>query len=210
MSSQPNFDRVARVYRWAEYLSLGPILQRTRTHFLAQLAGCRQALVLGDGDGRFLAQLMRQNPALDALAVDISASMLRLLRDRCPSPRLQTMQTSALDVTPQPGTDLVVTHFFLDCLTQPEVASLTQKIAEHTQPGALWVISDFEVPQRPIVGSFAKLYIRTLYVAFGILTGLRVQSLPDPQAALRQAGFTRVVRHEKLFGLLYAEIWRRQ
>ena len=43
----PNFDRVARGYRWAEYLALGPLLERTRTRHLDALPGAGQALVLG-------------------------------------------------------------------------------------------------------------------------------------------------------------------
>ena len=210
MSAAPNFNRVARIYRWAEYLSLGPVLQRTRTHFLPQLIDRRSALVLGDGDGRFLARLFQQNPMLRALAVDTSDAMLHLLRKRCASPSLQTMQASALDVTPPSGTDLIVTHFFLDCLTQAEVDALVQRVAAHTQSGTLWLLSDFEVPRRPLIGLFAKFYIRALYLAFGILTGLRVRSLPDPQASLVRTGFTRIARHEKLFGVIYTEIWCRR
>jgi len=210
MNPQPNFDRVARMYRWAEYLSLGPVLQRTRTHFLPKLAGCRRALVLGDGDGRFLSRLLQQNTALSVLAVDTSDAMLRLLRGRCSSARLETVQASALDVTPQPGTDLVVTHFFLDCLTQGEVDALVRRVAAHTQAGTLWLLSDFEVPRRSLLGPLAKVYLSALYLAFGVLTGLRVRSLPDPQSALIEAGFVRVVRHEKVLGVIYTEIWRRR
>ena len=78
----PNFNRIARPYRWLEYLTLGPALTRCRTHFLPQLAACRTALVLGDGDGRFLAGLLAANPDLRADAVDTSATMLQLLTRR--------------------------------------------------------------------------------------------------------------------------------
>jgi SAM-dependent methyltransferase len=212
MSTQPNFNSVARLYRWAEYASLGPLLQRTRTHFLPQLYGRRKALLFGDGDGRFLAQLLRQNAALEATAVDTSDAMLHLLRERCSNAgsRLQTVQVSAMDAKVPPGTDLIVTHFFLDCLTQPEVDALARKIAGSTLPGALWLLSDFQVPRRPLVRLFAGLYIRSLYLAFRILTGLQVQSLPNPEAALEQAGFARLCRHEKLLGLIYTEIWQRR
>ncbi len=212
MSTQPNFNRVARIYRWAEYLTLGPILQRTRTHFLPQLTGCRKALLYGDGDGRFLARLLRQNPDLHAIAVDVSATMLHLLRERCAGAgsRLQTLQTSALEAPIGPGTDLIVTHFFLDCLTQTEVDILAENVAQNTGTGALWLVSDFQVPQRAFIRPVAKLYIRSLYVVFRILTGLRVQSLPKPQAALEQAGFTRIAHHEALFGLIYTEVWQRR
>ncbi len=208
--AQPNFDPVARIYRFAEYLALGPLLQRTRTHFLPQLPPRRQALLLGDGDGRFLAQLLAHQPHLNALAVDTSAAMLHLLRRHCQphAPRLQTLQTSALAVTPTPNTDLIVTHFFLDCLTQPDLNTLAHRIAANTAPGTLWLLSDFAIPPNPILRPVAALYIRSLYLAFRILTNLRVTHLPDPQSALAAAGFRRIARHELLSGLLYTEIWQ--
>jgi len=212
MNAPPNFNRVARLYRWAEYMTLGPILQHTRTHFLPQLADRREALLFGDGDGRFLARLLEQNPTLQATAVDISATMLHLLRQRCAraASRMQALHTSAIEANVPPGTDLVVTHFFLDCLTQTEVDILVQGIATNTTPGTFWLLSDFQIPQRAIIRPFAAIYIRSLYLAFRILTGLRVQSLPDPQAVLQQTGFVRIAHHETLFGLIYTEIWQRQ
>jgi SAM-dependent methyltransferase len=218
---EPNFDRIARIYRWAEYASLGPLLLRTRNHFLPQITHCRRALVLGDGDGRFTAKLLDTAAGVHILAVDISESMLKLLRQRwerhanhSPLERLRTLQASALEVAasrdPQfTNPDLIVTHFFLDCLTQPEVETLARNLAQ-TASGTLWLLSDFGEPRPRALRPLAALYIRTLYVAFRILTGLRTTHLPDPQAALAAAGFERVARHERLFGLVYTELWRRQ
>ena len=210
--SQPNFDRVARLYRWVEYLSLGPLLQRTRVHFLPQLSECRSAFVLGDGDGRFLARLLAQNPSLHALAVDTSATMLEILQKRCAaaSSRLSLQQTSALTAAPPEDVDLIVTHFFLDCLTQTEVDELATHIAAQSQPEPLWLLSDFRVPPSGAARPLARLYIRALYFAFRLLTGLRVQSLPDPQAALAHAGFKRIAQHERLFGIIYTELWQKE
>lgn len=209
---EPNFDPVARLYRWAEYLSLGPLLQRTRVHFLPQLSECRSAFVLGDGDGRFLARLLTQNPELHALAIDTSAIMLHLLQRRCApaSSRLRLQQASALTAAPPDDVDLVVTHFFLDCLTQAEVHELTNRIAPQSQPGTLWLLSDFRVPPSGAARPLARLYIRALYFAFRLLTGLRVQTLPDPQAALSHAGFTCIAHHERLFGIIYTELWQKK
>lgn len=210
--SEPNFDRVARLYRWAEYLSLGPLLQHTRVHFLPQLSKCCSAFVLGDGDGRFLARLLAQNPSLHALAVDTSTTMLELLQERCApaNSRLHLQQTSALAAVPPDDVDLIVTHFFLDCLTQTEVNELAQRIAVQSTPGTLWLLSDFQVPQSRAVRPLARLYIRALYFAFRLLTSLRVQHLPDPQEALSHAGFQRIAQHERLFGMIYTELWKRE
>ena len=210
--NEPNFDPVARLYCWAEYLSLGPLLQRTRVHFLPQLSECRSAFVLGDGDGRFLARLLAQNPSLHALAIDTSAAMLSLLQQRCPPAigRLRVQQASALTAAPPDNVDLIVTHFFLDCLTQAEVDELAKRIATQSQPETLWLLSDFQVPPSGAARPLARLYIRALYFVFRLLTGLRIQSLPNPQAALSHAGFTRIAQHQRLFGVIYTELWQRE
>jgi trans-aconitate methyltransferase len=215
-NTQPNFDRVAAIYRWAEYLSLGPTLQRARTHLLPHLGHPRRALVLGDGDGRFLEQLLLRYPACDALAVDISAAMLHRLRCRClrsvphAAIRLQILQQSALTVDLPPATDLVVTHFVLDCFSQPQVDALIARLAAQLTPGALWLVSDFALPSHRLLRPLAALYIRALYAAFRLLTGLRITRLPHPQAALEAAGLTLIQRHNLLCGLIYTELWRRE
>ena len=62
--AEPNFDLIARPYRWLEYLTFGPTLQQTRLHYLPALLHSRNALVLGDGDGRFIAALLAANPTI--------------------------------------------------------------------------------------------------------------------------------------------------
>jgi ubiquinone/menaquinone biosynthesis C-methylase UbiE len=203
-----NFDPVARSYRWMEYLTFGRALQRCRTHFLPSLADRRAALVLGDGDGRFLGRLLATNPTIQAEAVDSSAAMLRQLtrRNSSPGARLRTHQANALDFAPTQTYDLVVTHFFLDCLTQTEVDALAQRLARHAGPKALWLVSDFRIPTGPMRWP-ARVLVRLLYLAFRVLTGLHTTALPDHARALTAAGFTLVAEHHSLAGLLSSEIW---
>jgi SAM-dependent methyltransferase len=214
-ATEVNFDPIARPYRWLEYLTLGQTLERCRLHYLPTLLQQKRALILGDGDGRFLAQLLAQNPHLHADAVDTSAIMLKLLTRRCEAvdrniaSRLQIHNTSALNFSPPPEEryDLVVTHFFLDCLTQPELESLIHRISPTLAPGAIWLFSDFRVPSGPMRLP-AKLVIRILYLAFRILTGLQTTHLPDHATPLAHAGLTRVAYHNQLAGLLTTEIWQ--
>jgi SAM-dependent methyltransferase len=205
-----NFDHIARPYRWMEYLTFGRALERCRNRFLPQFADRRNALVMGDGDGRFLAVLLAANPELRADAVDTSAAMLRLLQRRADAVdsggRLRTHQISALEFEPGHSYDLVATHFFLDCLTQAELDRLCSRIALHVQARALWVISDFRIPTDGMRWP-ARSLVRLLYLGFRLLTGLRTATLPDHAAALSAAGFGRIAWHESLKGLLTSEIW---
>lgn len=210
-----NYDPIARPYQWLEYLTLGRTLERTRLHYLPTLTHQQNALVLGDGDGRFLAQLLAQNPTLQADAVDTSATMLQLLRQRCEaaSPtaaaRLHTHQANALTFTqPTPQKyDLAVTHFFLDCLTQTELNTLVARIVPNLAPGALWLLSDFRIPTGPMRLP-AKLFVRSLYLGFRIITGLRTTHLPDHTTPFTKASLTRTAHHHLLAGILSTELWQ--
>lgn len=213
MTPEPNFDLIARPYRWLEYLTLGRTLERCRTHFLPLLPERRSALVLGDGDGRFVTSLLVQNPHLHADALDTSATMLKLLIRRAHTQatnaanRLQTHHTNALTFTPVTTYDLIATHFFLDCLPQIQVDQLIANLSQHLQPHALWLISDFRIPAGPMQ-PIARIFVRSLYLAFRILTGLRTTRLPDHATPLANAGFTRIAHHHFLAGLLTTELWQ--
>ena len=201
-----NFDRIARAYRWMEYLTLGRALERCRERFLDRLTDRRSALVFGDGDGRFLAKLVQANRALEADAVDTSAAMLDLVKRRTGNERVRTHCGDALTFVPERTYDLVVTHFFLDCLTQTEAGTLVERVVPHLAKGALWVVSDFRVPAGAMRRPAAAL-VRGLYLAFRVLTGLRVSELPDHAGPLRAAGFVRLDQAASLGGMLISELW---
>ncbi len=217
MSNAPNFNRIARAYRAMEYITFGRLLERCRFAFLPRIASAHRALILGDGDGRFLARLMQQSPTLHATAVDASPAMLRLLANNCIrlSPDALTRLTLiAADIrafnlppaSPQQF-DLIASHFFLDCLTTDEISALASRLAPHLSPNALWLVSDFSLPDNPLLRIPARLLIHALYLAFGFLTGLRVRHLPHHRDALTAAGWHCISQKNFAAGLLFTELW---
>ena len=121
-----NCDRIARCYRWLEYAGFGRALEHRRNAFLAYVADARRVLVLGDGDGRALAALLRAAPHARIDYVDLSARMLELARGRAGDLRVVYRRDDAR-TTPLPAAeyDLIVTHFFLDCFDEAEPVSYT-------------------------------------------------------------------------------------
>jgi hypothetical protein len=54
----------------------------------------------------------------------------------------------------------------------------------------------------------ARIFVRSLYLIFRILTGLRTVRLPDHTTPLTQAGLIRIAHHHSLAGLLTTELWQ--
>jgi SAM-dependent methyltransferase len=212
----PNFDSLAHIYRWMEYCSFGPMLERCRFHFLSRCAQARHALVLGDGDGRFTARLLAANPAIQVDAVDASTAMLAALRKRVrgdsgADSRLHTIQADLRRFSPpRQGYDLVASHFFLDCLTDEDVSALVGRLLPHLTEDARWLVSEFSVPEIGWQRVGARLLIRSLYFAFFLITRLRVHRMPDYSKIFREHGFDRGEPAVYLGGLLVSEVWTRR
>jgi ubiquinone/menaquinone biosynthesis C-methylase UbiE len=213
MNAPASFDRLSRVYRWMEYFSFGPYLQQCRDLRINEMVACRRALVYGDGDGRFLAELVRRAPEIRATAVDASGRMLLQLAQRLPSEaQVRLLHVDALECEPaglpDAPFDLIVSHFFLDCFNEAEIASLLARVNGAVDESALWVVSDFAIPRRKPARLLGTLIVRGLYLAFGLLTGLRTRHLPDHARAMREAGWMLEDRRKFLAGLLVSESWR--
>lgn len=210
MNPPPDLDHLAGAYRWMEAITFGPFLSRCRNEFLPQMRRCRRALILGDGDGRFTARLLRTNPSIEVDAVDASPAMLQALLRRA-GPHAVRVSTHCADVRlwqpARPPYDLVVTHFFLDCLADSEVRAVAGKMRCAVRPSALWVISEFAIPETAFGRFIARPVVAGLYFGFRVLAGLAVNALPDHSSALASAGFRLDRRRTRLAGLLASELW---
>jgi SAM-dependent methyltransferase len=211
-ATAPNFDRVAAIYRWGEWISFGPWLSRCRLAFLHRLGDARRALIIGDGDGRFAARLLRRNPAIEIDAIDSSPAMLQALLRRAGQHRArvhpQPVDARQWQCAGPPRYDLVTTHFFLDCLSTEEIRVLATAVRPCLQPGARWLLSEFAIPPGRFGRLVAAPLVSLLYWVFGLLTGLSVRRLPNYRAALRASGFEFVESRIFLRGLLVSELWR--
>jgi SAM-dependent methyltransferase len=203
-----NCDSIARSYRWLEYLAFGRALERRRFRFLADAAGARRALILGDGDGRFLGRLAALSSAsIDY--VDVSVRMLELarreaLKKGARTCRIAYRHADALTLPLAPAEyDLIATHFFLDCFNGRDLECLIERVADSAQPGALWLVSEFRQPlwAAPLLGA--------LYLFFRVTTGLTTRRLTDHRPLFVKHGFRLMREETSRRGLLASELWVR-
>lgn len=207
-----NFDRLAPVYRAIEHAVFGGNLHRCRVAFVGRVADARRVLVLGEGDGRFLADFCRANPTAAVDVIDLSPGMVARARRRLGSnPRVRFVVADARTAAfPSAGYDLIVTNFFLDCFPPADLGPLVDRLAAALAPDGRWVVGDFRLPAGPAAvrtRSAAKLAV--MYAFFRIATRLPATRLADPAPFLRAAGLTPVAARTWQGGFLVAELWRR-
>ena len=208
-----NFDGLARWYHTLELSTFGVELERARMAHVAQLAGCRDVLLLGDGDGRFLKKLMKVAPECRVRSIDASSEMLKMAEKRLsPEQRARVTFECADALTadlPTFAYDGVVTAFFLDCFTDDQAAALIDRIANTLRPGGTWVFADFAIPAKGPQRIAAQVITGLLYAFFRWRTGIAARRLPDSEALIAKAGLTPAVSEKFLFGLLTSVTFRR-
>jgi ubiquinone/menaquinone biosynthesis C-methylase UbiE len=209
----PDFDRLARIYRGLEFLAFGRDLERARFCFLDHLADCREILVLGEGDGRCAAQLVRAAPAARIRCIDASGAMLARAAARLTGTAARarvTFERADAFHCPLPAGryDAVITLFFLDCFLPDQVAALVGRIHGSLQPGARWLWADFAQPRRGWHRWRARASLRVLYAFFRWQTGLPARALPPAEEILARAGFACEAEREFQGGFVRSALYR--
>jgi ubiquinone/menaquinone biosynthesis C-methylase UbiE len=208
-----SFDALAPYYRGMEFVVAGGILQRCRTSFLAEAEHSRLALLLGEGPGRFLVELLRANSRVKVTCVERSRRMVEEARSKLVESELTRVRFEQVDAPEwqPPGTefDLVVTHFFLDCFQVEELESLVMKVGMATTEDARWLLADFREPERGWRRWRARAALAMMYGFFRLATGLSAARLTPPDPFLEACGFRLAARRLANFGFVHSDLWRR-
>jgi len=209
--SQRSFDRLAGIYRALEYLAFGRYLEHARFCFLERLSACRHILVLGEGDGRCLAQLIRVAPDARIDCLDLSPAMLALAAARLPPEARERVTFRCADLLsiefPPARYDAVVTLFFLDCFTPDQAADIVRRVTTSLQPGACWLWTDFALPPCGLARLRAQAWLAVLYAFFHWQTGLSAQMLPPAEDLIAATGFVRGELREFQHGLVRSAVF---
>lgn len=194
-----NFDFVAPVYPLLEKASFGNALNEAREAFLERVVGAERILLIGEGNGRFLASLLARKKGGAIEVVDLSPKMLSLLQARIRgvkhSAELNLVCADFLRCEKTPRSfDAIVTHFFLDLFRPETQRQIVMKIASLANPGCVWVNVDFN----PAKASLRDRWIDWMQYQFDLLfSGVEADRHYDPTIHILAAGWA--VEEERIF-----------
>jgi ubiquinone/menaquinone biosynthesis C-methylase UbiE len=213
-----NFDRLAPHYDLLETVLAGRQLDAARSAWMDELAGCRRVLSVGEGHGRFAAAFARRWPEAGIVCVEQSGQMLAQAQRRCATfsragathAPVHWIHSDFLEwKPPKERFDALVTCFFLDCFSRETLARVITKLAQCGRENAVWLNVDFDMPSRGFRRQRARVVHALMYAFFRRAVGLPAKRLTAPDTLLSSQGFRRERRAEFNWGLLAAEVWRR-
>lgn len=210
-----SFDAVARWYRALETIAFGNDLQRCRVACLGEIPFPRRALIVGEGNGRFVVELLRVHPNLEVDCVDASERMLRLARGRIElefPDRVDRVRFVRRDIEswtpPEREYDLIVTDFVLDCFRADQMPAMIEKLANAAAADATWLLADFAIPTRGWARLRARVWLAVMYRFFRCTAGIHANQLVDPAPFLQARGFSLARQHLSRHGILKSQLWR--
>jgi ubiquinone/menaquinone biosynthesis C-methylase UbiE len=211
-----SFDTLAPCYGTLERIAFGDDLQRCRVACLSEIDTPRRALIVGEGNGRFLCELLRLHPEVEVDCIDASQRMLQLARERIDrelpghAERVRFLhQDITLWATPAHRYDLLVTHFFLDCFPALALIGVIKKLARLATGDAIWLLADFCIPKSGMTRLRARGWLAAMYLFFRITARIEASDLIDPAPFVRAEGFALARQHLFREGMLKSEIWSR-
>jgi SAM-dependent methyltransferase len=211
-----NFDLLAPHYLWIEQLVFGQSLQKCRTAHVPFLNRAKKALIVGEGNGRFLKAFLTVNRTVQIDCLDLSPKMLEIARRRIAvnANDLERVAFHSCDVRTEdiPGKDydLIVTNFLLDCFNESELRIVIDRLTEVSANQSQWLIGDFRLPSHGARRRRAVWQLKIMYACFRIATHLLADSLVDPAPFMKEKGFKIVSECSWQEGFLSSQLWQRE
>jgi ubiquinone/menaquinone biosynthesis C-methylase UbiE len=210
-----SFDILASHYRWMERLLAGNKLQRCRRQFLDTISPPNRALLVGEGNGRFVVEFLKRFPEAEVVCLDASDKMLAEAQRAIEAAGLKSNAVTFVRADifdwqpPRQKFDLIVTNFFLDCFTPEQIELVVQKLASVAEEKCDWLLADFCEPPRGWRKWRAHWILTSMYLFFRFATKLPANHLAPPDDAVQKNGFVLANRVSYDCGLLHADLWRR-
>ena len=212
IDGQATFDFIADLYPVLEQLVFGSTLSQSRRFFAPRVAEGNNVLLIGEGNGRFLFEIVKQTSSSTFTVVDSSARMLAAAArriatiDRCPE--VEFFHADIVEWrSPVAHYDRIVTHFLLDLYRPNSIRRIVNKISRLSTDETLWINVDFTAANQLLR---QKLLMWAQYRFFRVCAGIEASRLFESLPYIRRAGWEILEARSLESGWISAHLMSRQ
>lgn len=205
-----DYTRVAGAYRWLEVLVFSSTLQKARLSYLDALlqnlieVESPSIAVVGDGDGRFLAELLKCEQDFKIDYIDCSSGMLRVAQKRAGHDPRVTWHCEQFEKGVQKSYDAIACHFVLDGFDCEHRHRFVGVMSASLNPSGILLVSDFD--SRAHRKAAALVFCMQCF--FHIFTGVPFAEVSRPDEMFIECEMTKVGETEWWKGAIFSQIWK--
>ncbi len=204
-----DYSRVAKAYRWLEVLVFSSTLQKARLSHLEALVQKLSEVkspsiaVVGDGDGRFLAELLRSQLDFKIDYIDCSPGMLQIARERVGDDPRVSWRCEKFDGM-QNAYDAITCHFVLDGFEPESRKRFVASIAASLKTNGILLVSDFD--SKAHRGAAALVLCMQWF--FHSCAGVPIVEVSKPDPLLIAHEMTKLGEMNCWKGAIFSQIWK--
>jgi len=159
---------------------------------------------VGGGNGTILRALSDLGRRLRIDYVDSSSRMIRQARTQESRDTVRFYCRDILEIHPQASYEVVITPFFLDCFTDRDLSAVMAHLNGMLSAGGVWLFTDFMSSGR----WYHRLLTGVMYMFFRVVSGLRVDRLPEYDRHFREHRLEVREKHSWKNGYIESRLYR--
>lgn len=209
-----NFDYISPYYSLGEKYFFGEKLNFHRRLFPHTLRISNKVLLLGEGRGKFLQYLLKENNSCKITIIESSKRMAESIYNLIPHRdrfRVEIKNISIKHFKSDHRFDLICSFFFWDCFSEYQLNHHIPLMIDFLGNKGYWHNADFvDVSKINCYQTFKNfIFIRSLYLLFNYTTGLNVNKV-FPVCSLILNNNMRLIRSvESSNKLLKSDLFRK-
>ena len=205
-----DYSSVAGVYRGLEVMVFGSSLQKARLCHLGALLDVLIELespsiaVVGDGDGRFLAELLKSDQDFKVDYIDCSPGMLRVAKKRIGHDSRVTWRCEKFEGGGQKYYDAIACHFVLDGFDLDQRERFVGAISASLNTNGILLVSDFDSRAHGV----AEALVFCMQCFFHIFAGVPFVKVSRPDDVFIAYKMTNIGGSEWWRGAIFSQMWK--
>ena len=209
-----NFDYIAPYYSLGEKYFFGEKLNFHRRLFPHTLRTSNKVLLLGEGRGKFLQYLLKENNSCEITIIESSKRMAESIYNLIPRRdrfRVEIKNISVNHYKSDHKFDLICSFFFWDCFSEYQLNRYIPLMVDLLGNKGYWHNADFVDHSKINCYQTLKnfIFIRSLYLFFNYTTGLDVKTVFPVCSLILKSNMRLIHSVESSNNLLKSDLFRK-